>query len=410
MARLHLRACARLAARRVPCGGRAAGAPSLTAMGPPRAVLLKGPTLNSRVFLTALPERHEDLMAKACELFKVPADHTPQLYVACPASIGLPNSEQRGALLMADAMPFLRDRELVTLRWVPSEAARPRENARVQWDPKLDDRLFTTPISRGPHARAAHVARVLERERSAVLPEKVPPAYSKVTPPTESPFQAPMSPPSSSPTASPVLEAPPSPTPQRTMPPLDWPTGDSDEDDVQAALLPETPAPRKASGLSAWCARLNPFSKNEEPQRAAPVPRAPAPEAPSPQGTAAYDVMTQVLLAVREHPRNIHFRAPHDHVLQRASGAHALRECVSRRLMDAARPLDEFAEALYAYLDASAPQGGPMRDEALTLRRFAATLMGELSRTSGTKRAAPAVDTAPLAKRTRSAARLVALR
>lgn len=78
--------------------------------------------------------------------------------------------------------------------------------------------------------------------------------------------------------------------------------------------------------------------------------------------------------------------------------------------MDAARPLDEFAEALYAYLDTSAPQGGPMRDEALTLRRFAATLMGELSRTSGTKRAAPAVDTAPLAKRTRSAARVVALR
>ena len=88
-------------------------------MGPPRAVLLKGPTLNSRVFLTAMPERHEDLVAKACELFKVPADHTPQLYVACQASIGPPNSEQRGALLMADAMPFLRDRELVTLRWVP---------------------------------------------------------------------------------------------------------------------------------------------------------------------------------------------------------------------------------------------------------------------------------------------------
>ncbi|SHO77672.1 Hypothetical protein MSYG_2014 [Malassezia sympodialis ATCC 42132] len=386
-------------------------------MGPPRAVLLKGPTLNSRVFLTAMPERHEDLVAKACELFKVPADHTPQLYVACQASIGPPNSEQRGALLMADAMPFLRDRELVTLRWVPSEAARPRDHARVQWDPKLDDRLFTTPVSRGPVARAAHVARVLERERSAGLPDRVPPApaaCSKMGPVAESPFQAPMSPPSSSPTASPVLEAPPSPTPQRAMPPLEWTAGDSDEDDVQAALIPAAPAPRKATGLGALCARLNPFAKTEhEPKRAAvPAPRAAAPQAPptSPRGAAAYDVMTQVLLAVREHPRNTHFRAPHDHVLQRPSGAHALQECVARRLMDAARPLDEFAEALYAYLDASAPQGGALRDEALTLRRFAATLMGELSRTSGTKRPAPE-DAAPLAKRTRSAAaRAVPLR
>ncbi|WFD22991.1 hypothetical protein MEQU1_001675 [Malassezia equina] len=385
-------------------------------MGPPRAVLLKGPTLNSRVFLTALPERHEDLMAKACELFKVPADHTPQLYVACQASIGPPNSEQRGALLMADAMPFLRDRELVTLRWVPNEATRSREGARVQWDPKLDDRLFSTPLGRGPQARAAHVARVLERERSAALPEKAPPApaaYPKLPPPTaESPFQAPMSPPSSSPVESPVLEVPLSPTPQRTMPPLEWSAGDSDDDDAQAALILEKPAPRKSTGLGAWCARLNPFSKNEsEPRRAiAPVSSAPAPEAPPaplPDGAAAYDVMTQVLLAVREHPRNMHFRTPHDYVLRRPSGAHALQECVSRRFFDAAHPLEEFAEALYAYLATSAPQGGAVREEAATLRRFATTLMGELARTSGTKRAAPApapVDAAPLAKRTRSAA------
>ena len=82
---------------------------------PPRAVLLKGPTLNSKVFMTALPERHEDLLAKACELFKVPSDHTPHLYVSCQASVGTPHSEQRGALLLSDAMPFLRDREMITL-------------------------------------------------------------------------------------------------------------------------------------------------------------------------------------------------------------------------------------------------------------------------------------------------------
>lgn len=366
-------------------------------MGPPRAVLLKGPSLNSRVFLTALPERHEDLVAKACELFKVPAEHTPQLYVACPASIGPPNSEQRGALLMPDAMPFLRDREIVTLRWVPNESTRPRDGARVQWDPKLDDRLFSTPMGRGPHARAMHVARVLERERSAPPPEKAPPTPAA----RASPFQAPMSPPSSSPTESPVLEVPPSPTPQRTMPPLEWNTGDSDEDDAPG---PAKPATRTTSAFGAWCARLNPFTWSEGAHRRA-VARPPplAPEAEPPLcGAAAYDVMTQVLLAVREHPRNAHFPAPHDHMVARTSGSHTLQECVSRRLLDAAHPLDDFADALYSYLD-GAPQGGAVRDEAAVLRRFAATLMGELSRTSGTKRAPPPLDGAP-AKRSRPAA------
>lgn len=128
--------------------------------------------------MTAMPERHEDLVSKACELFKVPADHTPQLYVACQASVGTMHSEQRGALLLADAMPFLRDRELITLRWVPSDSFRREKEGHVQWDPRLDDTRPLTmashvrpqpmPLWRGPQARAMHVARVLERERTNV--------------------------------------------------------------------------------------------------------------------------------------------------------------------------------------------------------------------------------------------------
>ena len=87
-------------------------------------------------------------MAKACGLFRMPPEATPQLYVTCPATIGTPHSEQRGAILLADAMPFLRDRELLTLRWSPADS--PRRDAmappRVQWDPKLSEETTrTTP-------------------------------------------------------------------------------------------------------------------------------------------------------------------------------------------------------------------------------------------------------------------------
>lgn len=510
----------------------------MSAPSTPRAVLLKGPTLNSKVFMTALPERHEDLVAKACDLFCVPADHTPQLYVSCQASVGPASSEQRGALLLADAMPFLRDREMITVRWAPTDVPRRDKDGRVQWDPKLDDvragltpvpRVPGPPLWRGPQARAMHVARVLERERANYSDDTVrkpvlaspsspmpsvassdpttaastptPPTTDDVSsvytkpaamPPSESPFHEPLlSPPPSSPTESPssaarptpteALDMPMSPTPQRKMAPLEWP-GDSDDDasprlrlarDTKPTTSDEVPpstvtdpddegamddtaTSSRKGGFGAWCARLNPFARGEEEmaQRTASPPRStsprtrkateddndaaktPATDTPtsSPwtaQGAVAYDIMTQVLVAVREHPKNVHFTKPHEFRWPQQDGS-TLGVCVSKRTFDSEAPLAVFAEALHAFFDTKPVSvTGTMRAherEAAMLLKFAETLMGELQRTSAPppppapepKVAAPATSTrgkrgaaavqraeteAPVAKRTRRSSR-----
>lgn len=478
---------------------------------PPRAVLIKGPTLNSKVFMTAMPSRYDDLLAKACELIKVPADHTPQLYVTCPASVGPPHSEQRGALLMDDAMPFLRDRELVTLRWTAND--RPPAAGRVQWDPKLEagassPRAPPVPGWRGAQGRAMHVARVLERER-VQQEDRERAVAAKPTAPAPAPalHDAPMSPPPSSPTAplSPehVQVSPPS-SPSPAPRALAW---DADSDsDAELAALPvsrapaeaplatragvraaapapsagahasaragtapatladeapagaspagspaaktlaaarraDTPSPRSApasarSSLGKWCARLNPFARTDEDAADArdatqPAPSSPACDPPSASpawtatGPAAYEIMTQVLMAVREHPRNVHFQAPHLYMATWDDTTMALGVCVSKRAFPAAAPLAYFAQALRAFfaarLSALAPVSAAVTREAETLQALAETLMAELQRASAPapprvppaaaplpsaapKRDAPAAAAeAPLAKRTRRA-------
>ena len=536
----------------------------------PRAVLLKGPTLNSKVFMTAMPERHEDLVSKACELFKVPADHTPQLYVACQASVGTMHSEQRGALLLADAMPFLRDRELITLRWVPSDSFRREKEGHVQWDPRLDDTRPLTmaphvrpqpmPLWRGPQARAMHVARVLERERTNVpssqddLPRK-PLARSEFYPtklmmtseplsensfdspttrafehasdqlnqpraeqasqqaservseqapehvleqtseevlaraskevshqtleqtsespskkPSVSPYSMPMSPPPSSPTASPSHEPihaspPSSPTPHRgsdNATPLQWDSSPDSDDESQIEPARRRKHESRKSSFGAWCARLNPFARSDdegsirksspEPCRQNFVPSSSAtsqsassdvtPDSESPEhtpektvpspsttaasssstasstpvaaastsvptpvlapmpgatltpsdlyvsGTAAYDIMTQVLLALREHARNVHCKIPQEFCARRTGLSSGLGLCVAKRALSEEKPLQQFAEALNEYLDACMSKHGVgVRSEVMTLRAFVFKLMGELQRTS-----APASD------------------
>lgn len=539
----------------------------------PRAVLLKGPTLNSKVFMTAMPERHEDLVSKACELFKVPADHTPQLYVACQASVGTSHSEQRGALLLADAMPFLRDRELITLRWVPSDSFRREKEGHVQWDPRLDDnrpltmashvRPQSMPLWRGPQARAMHVARVLERERTNVpssqddLPRK-PLARSDFYPaklvltsepssensfdspstrafehtsdqsnqrteqasqqaservseqapghmleqtseevlaraskevshqtleqaseqapespskkPSVLPYSMPMSPPPSSPTASPSHEPvhaspPSSPTPHRgpnNATPLQWDSSPDSDDESQIESTRRRKHESRKSSFGAWCARLNPFARSDDEgstRRSSPEPcrqnfepsssattqntssdvtpdsespedtagkTAPSPSttaasssstalsmpvatastsAPTPvlapmpgatltpsdlyvSGTAAYDIMTQVLLALREHARNVHCKIPQEFCARRTGLSSGLGLCVAKRALSEEKPLQQFAEALNEYLDACMSKHGVgVRSEVMTLRAFVFKLMGELQRTS-----APASD------------------
>ena len=402
---------------------------------PPRAVLLKGPTLNSKVFMTALPERHEDLLAKACELFKVPSDHTPHLYVSCQASVGTPHSEQRGALLMSDAMPFLRDREMITLRWVPTDPQRREKDGRnVRWDAKLDEptplshmRPAAVPAWRGPQARAMHVARVLERERIQSAQDELVPRKptqtlytTKPTMATDPPFHtAPMSPPPSSPTSIPAPRdenpsPPSSPTPNPISSPartLDWgATGDSDDDDSSSAssspLKPDKHHESRKSSFGAWCARLNPFARSDDHKEeehedrsdgtssAAPVEKA-LPDLHV-TGSAAYDVMTQVLMAVREHARNVHCKVPHEFCARQTGLSMSLGTCVAKRVMSKDKPLRHFADALDEYLDACVSTKGPLiQPEVLALRAFAYKLMDELQRTSAPVAPPPAKEAPP---------------
>lgn len=403
---------------------------------PPRAVLLKGPTLNSKVFMTALPERHEDLLAKACELFKVPSDHTPHLYVSCQASVGTPHSEQRGALLLSDAMPFLRDREMITLRWVPTTDPPRREKdvRNVRWDTKLDEpaplshmRPTAVPAWRGPQARAMHVARVLERERiQSAQDELVPrkptqPLYTakpSVTP--DPPFHtAPMSPPPSSPTTIPAARdenpsPPSSPTPNPMSSPartLDWgASGDSDDDHPSSATSSPSKSDRhhesRKSSFGAWCARLNPFARSEDHKDEEPEDKSdgPSPSAPADKalpdlhvtGSAAYDVMTQVLMAVREHARNVHCKVPHEFCARQAGLSMSLGTCVAKRAMSEDKPLRHFADALDEYLDTCVTTKGPMIEpEVSALRAFAYKLMDELQRTSAPVAPPPSKEVPP---------------
>ena len=448
-------------------------------------------------------------MAKACGLFRMPPEATPQLYVTCPATIGTPHSEQRGAILLADAMPFLRDRELLTLRWSPADS--PRRDAmappRVQWDPKLSEETTrTTPTMlrtawRGPQARAAHAARVLERERAAHVDEwaeslrrplaRAPAENAaKPAPRAEPPFDAlrePLSPPPSSPTISPADDAPQaprdvplSPTPHRdAVPPLFWDKPSAPPVEVEAAdaamhanalerasdtclgraedtaageeHAAEGVAERIAedAGVSAPDAAEDAGAAApdaaedagaaapdaaEDADAAAPdaaedadsaeaAPAAVATDADPAEGSAAaaadttaaaqhtptdgapdawdvseaaaYDIMLQVLVAVREHPS---FRSLPERGVKRGrlNDLGLLQGTVVRRGFSADRPLYQFDEALRAFFDALAGQGGDAAaHEAAVLRDFGRMLIGELRAKSTPVEPAP-VKTLPV--------------
>ena len=450
----------------------------------------------------------------------MPPEATPQLYVTCPATIGTPHSEQRGAILLADAMPFLRDRELLTLRWSPADS--PRRDAmappRVQWDPKLSEETTrTTPTMlrtawRGPQARAAHAARVLERERAAHVDEwaeslrrplaRAPAENAaKPAPRAEPPFDAlrePLSPPPSSPTISPADDAPQaprdvplSPTPHRdAVPPLFWDKPSAPPVEVEAAdaamhanalerasdtclgraedtaageehaaegvaeriaedagvAAPDAAedagaaasdaaedagaaAPDAAEDAGAAApdaaedadAAAPDAAEDADSAEAAPAavatdadpadgsaaaaadttaaaqhtPTDGAPDAWDVSEAAAYDIMLQVLVAVREHPS---FRSLPERGVKRGrlNDLGLLQGTVVRRGFSADRPLYQFDEALRAFFDALAGQGGDAAaHEAAVLRDFGRMLIGELRAKSTPVEPAP-VKTLPV--------------
>lgn len=386
-------------------------------MSAPKAVLIKGPSVNSRVYMTALPAQHEvrsvanqDLISKARELFHVPTDHTPYLCVAAPAVSGSPISDARGAILMPDAMPFIRDREILTLRWAPSS---PRKAGnRVHWDAQLE---YDTPRAehRGAEARVNHVARTLERERKAaelMLPTK------------------PISPPPSSPDVS--EDAPGSPTPLRGGHKSLWP----DEVDLaeKAAVRAESepaeqpveqPAQQKKqegqsrlSALSSWCAVLNPFSKSSETAaeeaEAAEILGHVEPVRTSPPPPATVATMTKVLNGLLEHPCSVHLK---EHMPEefmrfsmqrgRAVDLHTIGERIARSDFPQGAALGHFVKDLTLFWDnvrafygTNTSQG----QEAASLGRFATMLLGELQRPQ-IKRAQDSEDvmSAPDGKRQR---------
>ncbi|WFD41760.1 hypothetical protein MPSI1_000396 [Malassezia psittaci] len=397
-----------------------------------RAVLIKGPYLNSRVYFTALPEQLDDLLEKASDLFQVPKDCVPQLYVACSSSVGVANSEQRGALLMPDAMPLLRDRELLTLRWVSKNSPSRIANASVQWDTSTSSsESKPVPFSgwRGPQARAAHVARVLERERSqgeesAGDPTK--PELNRPSPNLKSMTKVGdvlLTPPSSSPTNSPDrapevqhLETPASPTPQRTRAapkPLVW---QNPQSNMGAAISGPVDKQELSStfSLGALCARLNPFSRpsyaNNEEQistpnkevfrplqcetRASPESKIAAKPMRSldldhVQGAAAFEMMTQVVAALREHPCALQLRLPITEDFRRFCEKRGriteLSVIISRvnKREYTGYPLTQFAKDLEKYLDNVVTYYGSQSRQAnaaVGLGKFAETLLRELSK------------------------------
>ncbi|WFC97675.1 hypothetical protein MYAM1_000394 [Malassezia yamatoensis] len=404
----------------------------MTAAPEKRAVLIKGPYLNSRVYFTALPERLDGLLEKASDLFQVPADCVPQLYVACSSSVGVANSEQRGALLMPDAMPFLRDRELLTLRWISKNSPSRSANASVQWNistPSSESKCVPFSGWRGPQARAAHVARVLERERSQGEESAGDPTKPEVNRP--SPNLKPitkvadvlLTPPSSSPTNSPDavsepqhLETPVSPTPQRTRDapkPLVWKNPQSK---MGAAISDPVDKQEVSSSFSlgALCARLNPFSRpvnaNSEEQvstpnkevfrplqnetRAFPESKVAAKPMRSldldhVQGASAFEIMTQLVAALREHPCALQLRSPITEDFRRFCEKRGriteLSVIISRvnKREYSAYPLTQFAKDLEKYLDNVVTYYGNhsrQANAAVGLGRFAETLLRELSK------------------------------
>ncbi|EPQ26537.1 uncharacterized protein PFL1_05859 [Pseudozyma flocculosa PF-1] len=89
----------------------------------PRAVVLKGPSTNSKSYFVALPDTLDELIEKAKSLFSLPPDKTPVITLG---------TDER-AILLQETMPFVRDREALVFRWVAATPKRQLGN-RVRWD------------------------------------------------------------------------------------------------------------------------------------------------------------------------------------------------------------------------------------------------------------------------------------
>ncbi|CAO1629988.1 unnamed protein product [Sympodiomycopsis kandeliae] len=96
---------------------------SHTSRPAPLAIVLKSQDKESKRYITELPRSLDGLLLKAQSLFPVPSGHTPY--------ITLDQDDQ--TVILEDAIPFIRDREVLVFRWSP-ETPRKCTGNRVKWD------------------------------------------------------------------------------------------------------------------------------------------------------------------------------------------------------------------------------------------------------------------------------------
>ncbi|PWZ00749.1 hypothetical protein BCV70DRAFT_200009 [Testicularia cyperi] len=97
---------------------------SMQAAQPRRAVMLKGPSLTSKTYFVPLPDTLDQLIAKATQLFAVPPGKVPHITLG---------SDER-AIVLEESFGFIRDRELIHLRWSAGETPKRNLANRVRWD------------------------------------------------------------------------------------------------------------------------------------------------------------------------------------------------------------------------------------------------------------------------------------
>ncbi|PWN47364.1 hypothetical protein IE53DRAFT_390507 [Violaceomyces palustris] len=141
---------------------------------PPRAILLKGPSTNSKTYFTALPGSLHELIEKAKEYFPVPPDTTPHITLG---------TDER-AILLQDSLPFVRDRELLVFRWAPNTPKR-QLGMRVRWDQTLDDptpseRISSAQTPSHPSSSSHHHHQLQLSSQNLLLPN---PSSSSQRPP-----------------------------------------------------------------------------------------------------------------------------------------------------------------------------------------------------------------------------------
>lgn len=157
-------------------------------------IVIRGPEPQGRRYFTSMPKTLDILLLKAQSLFPVPPGHTPYITL----------EHDENAVVLEDALPFIRERETLVFRWAPETPRRSTGN-RVKWhsdvlseekaegSPKMSSlirngvrsttgqglsnggprqtqsspskRDIPGAQSRGQAIRAAHAKRVLEEQR-----------------------------------------------------------------------------------------------------------------------------------------------------------------------------------------------------------------------------------------------------